>query len=79
MDMIIKNSDGYYILDYLGQPFHNNCVEGMPDETRREYLECTEKAKLFIEAEKEKWEEKGNKKLADRYSLLNDYFKNRLG
>jgi hypothetical protein len=77
MNMIIKDTDDHYILNYLGKSFKEYCVEGLPDKEKCEYFGCIEKAKLFVNEEKNRWESKGDAKLASRYSSLCDYFVNK--
>lgn len=79
--MIFKDTDGLLALDYLGQGFRRAFADVPTDDTPKseEVLDdLIKKAQKFIREELERWQQKENKKLANRYRLLQDYFDARL-
>lgn len=76
LKMIVRDSDGYPMLDYLGEEFRKFEAQ-LPKDAETSYPEISKKAFLFIKSECEKWEQKKEKKLAVRYRQLYSYFQAR--
>lgn len=68
LELISRDSDGQYILDYLGEGFKKYIGDGKA--TKDNVLQ----AYKFVNQELDKFGEKGNTKLATRYARLKDYF-----
>jgi len=72
-EMIIKDSDGVLILDYLGKIF----IDILRNNPETEYKKIFNNAFTFIEQEYCKFKESKNEKLEPRYAMLLEYFKSR--
>lgn len=79
LKMIVRDLDGYPILDYLGDTFKNCLGDGYnhPDGSIKEE-EILNKAMYFIREEYDKKRKMKDSKLALRYFLLLNYFKARI-
>ena len=77
LKMVIKDLDGYPILDYLGDEFRKTIYKSPHDEGQISYEEIYKKAYEFVEAEYKKRRDMGDSKLALRYYLLHQYLKAR--
>jgi len=71
LELITNDSDGYPILDYMGEGF----IKATNNHLKAEVFL---KAYSFVENELDKWKEQRNSKLAFRYSLMLNYMKVRL-
>ena len=67
LSILIKDDDGYPILDYLGENFKNIVGNGINGE-------IVLKAYEFLVKQSEKWREEKKTKHAFRYTLLRGYF-----
>jgi len=74
LKMIVKDVDGYYILDYLGEQFFNNLTKSLSDDRRKEYIKICRGAFNFVEQEYNRRKEAKDEKLAIRYFILYNYF-----
>lgn len=74
LKMIIKDSDGQVILDYLGSNFKSN-FGNVQLEGKMTQEELIEKAFQFVEEELAKRKKMADIKLVQRYQLLYNYFK----
>jgi len=71
-EMIVQDSDGYFILDYLGKLILATSSRALPKN------EVLVPAKRFIESELVRWEAQDNPELAARYRKVLAYFNVRL-
>jgi len=71
-EMIVKDSDGHFILDYLGKLILATFSRALP---RNEVLIP---AKRFVESELARWEAENNLERAERYRKVLAYFNDRL-
>jgi hypothetical protein len=74
LKMIVKDIDGQYILDYLGEQFSDNFKKNLSDDGQREYVEICKRAFNFVEQEYERRKQAKDEKLAIRYFMLYNYF-----
>jgi len=78
LQMIIKDLDGHFILDYLGQNFRDNFTKNLAADGQEANEKAFKLAFDFIEKEYEKLNKDRNEKLSSRYFMLYNYFKSRL-
>jgi hypothetical protein len=78
LKMIVKDVDGYPILDYLGEEFRKNIRADRPIDPKMSFDDISRMAFAFVQSEQQKWREKRNAKLAVRYHLLQNYFSARM-
>jgi hypothetical protein len=71
LKLLAMDDDGYPFIDFLGEYFKESM-----DETYN--LEIIEKAYDFVLSESEKYQKQRNPKLAFKYTLLRNYFENRM-
>lgn len=77
LKIIVKDIDGYIILDYLGDSFSSKAKKMIG----KDFMDIFRAAADFVTSEHEKYCDSKNVKLAQRYYLLNQYFlknKNRI-
>lgn len=74
LNMIVRDIDGYNILDYLGERFFNNFTKNLSDDGQKEYIEICKRAFNFVENEYRRRKESKDEKLAIRYFMLFNYF-----
>lgn len=70
-NLLGRDEDGCYIVDYLGEAYRN-LLSGLPAGT-----ECVEKGLAFAREQHDRFISEGNPKLAGRYSSLRRYFEYR--
>jgi len=73
--MIVRDLDGYPILDYLGDKFADNFTENLSEESKEKMPEIFNLAFNFIESEYKRRRDARDRKLASRYFMLYNYFK----
>lgn len=78
LKMIIKDLDGYYILDYLGNKFIDNFTGHLSEDEKESMSETFKLAFNFVEEEYKKRRDARDEKLATRYFMLYNYFKAKL-
>lgn len=78
LKMIVRDLDGYYILDYLGGYFFDSFTKHLPANEKGSNLRIFKLAFDFIEGEYKKQRNARDKKLAARYFMLYNYFKAKL-
>lgn len=71
-EMIIRDNDGFWILDYLGKSFRESVDIGKMRE------DVILPSYRFVIAEGERFRSAGDAKLAQRYGLLRDYLESRI-
>ncbi len=74
--MIVRDMDGYPILDYLGDEFRR-IDEHLSEDMKAKTDFISKQAFLFIKRELEKWRQNKNQKLAVRYLQIHNYFRAR--
>ena len=75
LDMIVKDVDGVWILDYCGDDFLKGISEHSPDSSLEDVIN---KAYKFVHSEWKNYKDSGDRKLAHRYFLLRTYLISRL-
>ena len=78
LGMITRDSDGYFILNYLGNKFINNIIKNSPGNEEESTSKIFQLAFNFVESEYKKRRDARDKKLASRYFMLYSYFKSKL-
>ena len=71
LKMIVKDVDGIYIFDYLGE----EATKGVREQEGKDFMKrCYDDAKRFVEKEYKKHVDSKDEKLSKRYAMLNQYF-----
>lgn len=77
LKMVIQDTDGQPVLDYLGEEFQRNIRASERTTEKPSFDEMSSHAYNFVETEFQRWRKLKNGKLAIRYHLLRSYFRAR--
>lgn len=77
LKMLVRDLDGFYILDYLGFQFADNFLKHLSDEEKKKTSTALDLAFDFVENEYKRLRDARDQKLASRYFMLYNYFKSK--
>lgn len=75
LTMVVRDLDGFNMLDYLGKNFVDNFTRHIPEDQKEDSSKVFEMAFRFVEDEFKRLRNSRDQKLSTRYFMLYNYFK----